>query len=262
MEPQEYTNKHLRSNLVLVLVLVFLAGTSCTAKSTSGSGISQSPITDSSTASPEITTSVPSLTPDAPDTPASEWLEYSDQTLPFHFLYPSSWYGPDVYAWEDGLRLEIGSDLVYPYGTSREDQVSTVPDSYYVTIQYNLNRQNLSWEDLVNSGWFTTYLELSDLEAGGSITTARSLAIKVREVTLGNFQGQEYIVTLPENAQTERVYIREIVAFDDNLNWIRITGSPNLVTVQDQTSWKTDYQRVDESYLDIFRAVADSISAE
>jgi len=40
----------------------------------------------------------------------------------------------------------------------------------------------------------------------------------VKEITLGDFQGLEYIATLSDIAQTERGYLREIMAFDENLN--------------------------------------------
>ena len=97
------------------------------------------------------------------------------------------------------------------------------------------------------------------MEDGGSISTIRSLTIRVREVKLGNFQGLEYIATLSDTAQTERVYIREIMAFDEDLNWLRITGSPNLVQISDLEKWKNDYSRVDLENLDIFTALAKSI---
>ncbi len=172
---------------------------------------------------------------------------------------PQTGIGPDVYEVDGTLRIAIGSDVVYPYGTSREDQISTIPDAYYITIQYNQNQTNMTWDDLVNSGWITTYLELQDLEPGATSSTIRSLAIKVRDVNLGGFQGVEYIFTLPDTAQTERVYGRQIVAFDENLNMLQIMGSPNLVTISDQENWKADYQSVDESYQEIFRFIADSI---
>ena len=90
------------------------------------------------------------------------------------------------------------------------------------------------------------------MEDGGSITTSQITDIRVREVSLGDFQGLEYIATLSDTAQTERVYIREIMAFDENLNWLRVTGSPNLVEITDPENWKDDYSRVDLANLEIF----------
>ena len=199
-------------------------------------------------------------TPEATENPFGDWLEYTNEGLGFRYLYPSSWYGPDAYESEGSLRLEVGSDVVYPYGTSREDQVNTVPDSYYITIQYFENIQGRTWDDFINSGWIDTYLGLLELEDGESITTARSLTIRVRDISLGDFQGLEYIATLSDTAQTERGYMREIMAFDKNLNWLRITGSPNLVEITDPENWKDDYRRVDQANLEKFRTLVESIS--
>jgi len=199
-------------------------------------------------------------TPEATENSFGDWLEYTNEGLGFRYLYPSSWYGPDVYESEGSLRLEVGSDVVYPYGTSREDQVNTVPNSYYITIQYFENIQGRTWDDFINSGWIDTYLGLLELEDGESITTARSLTIRVREVSLGDFQGLEYIATLSDTAQTERGYMREIMAFDEDLNWLRITGFPNLVEITDPENWKDDYRRVDQANLETFRTLVESIS--
>ena len=164
-----------------------------------------------------------------------------------------------MYESEGSLRLEVGSDVVYPYGTSREDQITTVPDSYYITIQYFENIQGRTWDDFISSGWIDSYLELLRMEDGEFFTTARSLVIRVREFSLGDFQGLEYIATLSDTAQTERGYLREIMAFDENLNWLRITGSPNLVVITDPENWKDDFSRVDLANLDIFTTLAESI---
>jgi len=201
----------------------------------------------------------PTPSPEATENPFGDWMEYNNETIGFRYLYPSSWYGPDAHETEGSLRLVVGSDVVYPYGTSREDQVTTVPDSYYITIQYFENIEGRTWDDFINSGWIDAYLGLLELENGASITTLRSLTIRVKEITLGDFQGLEYISTLSETAQTERVYLREIMAFDDDLNWLRITGSPNQVVIMDPDNWKDDFSRVDLANLDIFTTLAESI---
>jgi len=201
----------------------------------------------------------PSPTPEATQNPFGDWMEYTNEGLGFRYLYPSSWYGPDAYELEGSLRLVVGSDVVYPYGTSRETQVTTVPDSYYITIQYFENIQGRDWDDFISSGWIDSYLELQNMENGESISTARSLFIRVREVSLGDFQGLEYIATLSDTAQTERGYMREIMAFDEDLNWLRITGFPNLVEITDPENWKDDYSRVDQANLETFTTLAESI---
>lgn len=209
----------------------------------------------------EIIPELPSPTPAPTDTenPFGDWTEYTNEGFGFRFLYPNSWYGPEAYEIEGSLRLEIGSDVVYPYGTSRTEQINTVPDSYFIVIQYFENIENRTWDDFIASGWITTYLGLLDLEDGGSITTARSLTIRVKEVSLGKYNGLEYISTLSETAQTERAYAREVMAFDEDLNWLRISGFPNLVEITDESNWKEDYRRVDQANLDIFHKLVESI---
>ena len=201
----------------------------------------------------------PIPTPETTENPYGNWMEYINDTVGFRYLYPAAWYGPEVYETEGSIRLEVGSDVVFPYGTGREEQVTTVPDSYYITIQYFENIQGRTWDDFINSGWIDSYLEMLKMEDGESITTARSLVIRVREVSLGDFQGLEYIATLSDTAQTERVYIREIIAFDRDLNWLRISGSPYLVEITDPENWKDDYSRVDLENLEIFTSLAESI---
>ncbi len=198
-------------------------------------------------------------TPEATKNPYGDWMEYTNDTVGFRYLYPAAWYGPEVYETEGSMRLEVSSDVVYPYGTGRTEQITTVPDSYSITIQYFENIEGRTWDDFINSGWIDAYLGLLELENGGSITTPRSLTIRMKEVSLGDFQGLEYIGTLSETAQTERVYLREIMAFDENLNWLRITGSPNLVVITDPENWKDDFSRVDLANLDIFTTLAESI---
>jgi hypothetical protein len=201
----------------------------------------------------------PTPSPEATENPYGDWMEYINDSVGFRYLYPAAWYGPEVYETEGSMRLEVGSDMVYPYGTDRMEQVTTIPDSYYTTIQYFENIEGRTWDDFINSGWIDAYLGLLELENGGSITTPRSLTIRVKEVTLGDFVGLEYIATLSDTAQTERGYLREITAFDEDLNWLRITGSPNLVVITDPENWKDDYSRVDLANLEIFTTLAESI---
>ena len=47
------------------------------------------------------------------------------------------------------------------------------------------------------------------------------------------------------------------MAFDKELNWLRISGSPNLVEITDPENWKDDYSRVDLANLDIFTTLAE-----
>jgi hypothetical protein len=201
----------------------------------------------------------PTPSPEVTQNPFGDWTEYTNEGFGFRYLYPSTWYGPEVYESEGSLRLEVGSDLVYPYGTDRTEQITSIPDSYYITIQYFENIEGRTWDDYINSGWITSYLELLEMQDGESVTTARSLTIRVRELSVGDFQGLEYIATLSDTAQTERVYLREIMAFDQELNWLRVTGFPNMVEIADPENWKVDYQRVDQANLEIFHTLAESV---
>ncbi len=194
--------------------------------------------------------------------PYSDWETYSNDTFKISFQYPRDWYGPDVYENETDLRLMIGSDQVYPYGTSREDQISTVENSYYITIQYRKNQNNTNPDDYQNQPWMSGYLALLDLKDGESISTARALDIRVREVTLGAFTGLEYISTLSETAQTEHFYARRIVLFDQNMNALEISGSPNNVQIGESEDWRNVYRSIDEENYDIFRKVFESIVVE
>ena len=258
-----YQSEFPLKNLLIptLFLIVFTAG--CYSLSQDATSI---PLDASSapSATPQIepTETIPSPTQENGESSPGEWTDYYNETLQFSFSYPTAWYGPDVYETEGSLRQVVGSDVVYPYGTDRTEQVTTIPDSYYITIQYFENTQGRTWDDFIASGWITTYLELLDLADAESTTTPRSMTIRVREISLGNFQGLEYISTLSDTAQTERVYIREIMAFDEELNWLRVTGSPNHVEITDPENWKDDFRRVDLSNLEIFTRLAESMIIE
>ena len=252
----------LKNILILTLFLiVFTVGCYSLSQDATNIPLDASPA-PSATPQIEPTETIPSPTQENGESSPGVWTDYYNETLQFSFSYPSVWYGPDVHETEGSLRLVVGSDVVYPYGTDRTEQVTTVPDSYYITIQYFENAQGRTWDDFIASGWITTYLELFDLADGESVTTPRSLAIRVREISLGNFQGLEYIATLSDTAQTERAYSREIMVFDEELNWLRVTGFSNLVEITDPENWKDDFRRVDLVNLEIFTRLAESIIIE
>jgi hypothetical protein len=246
--------KNLSTSLFLVLLLLIVSG--CSSAPTE-ENISQDPLPQPAVTKETIPP--PSPTEEPADNPFGDWTEYTNEIIQFRFLYPSSWYGPEVEQQEGSLRVEVGSDVVYPYGTDRTEQITTIPDSYYIVIQYFENTQGRTWDDFINNGWIDIYLGLIDLQDGESITTIRSLTIREREVSLGDFNGLEYIVTLSDTAQTEIGYVREVMAFDEDLNWLRVTGFPNLVEIADETNWKADYIRVDQANLEIFRTLVESI---
>jgi hypothetical protein len=217
--------------------------------------------TDSPSSEPTevVPTEEPTPLPEPTENPFGDWLEYRNDDYGFRFLFPTDWFGPQVEDTDGFLRIEVGSDQVYPYGTNREDQITTVPDSYYVLIQYVENRENRTWDDFISSGWIDTYLALVEKTDGQFILTPRLVATRIGEVNLGDFSGLMYLATLPDNAQTERVYAREVVLFDSELNWLRITATPNLVQIADPEKWKNDYARVDTAHLETFLTLLNSI---
>ena len=177
--------------------------------------------------------------------------QYANTDFGLSFSYPSDWFGPDEYVSGDTLRVAIGSDVVYPYGTDRTDQVLTQPNSYYVLVQYTKNNQNAFWQD--------TYQKLTAMQDGESLSDARSRIIRVRQLILGNFRGFEYIATLSDTAQTEPVYNREVVLVNDSSDLLTISGSPNNVEIPAGDNWRDLYRALDEQYQDTFHAILESI---
>jgi hypothetical protein len=52
------------------------------------------------------------------------------------------------------------------------------------------------------------------------------------------------------------------MAFDEELNWLRVTGSPSLVEITNPENWKDDFRRVDLANLEIFTRLTESIIIE
>ena len=203
---------------------------------------------------PLPTATIPPSASPLPTEEASDqtWRIYDNLAFGFGFMYPSGWFGPDEYIVEDTLRLAVGSDVVYPYGTSWEEQVYQLSDSYYVVLQFTRNNQNPYWND--------TYQALANLQDGESLSDARSLITRVRQIELGPLKGFEYISTLSETAQTELFYTREVLLVNAQTNdLLTISGSPNNVTVGERLDWREAYQSVDKAYLSMFHQIVDSI---
>jgi hypothetical protein len=201
---------------------------------------------------PIIVTQPPiAVTPTVGDKPVVP-NSYTNSIFGLSFQFPSSWFGPDEYISGQQLRVEVGSDVVYPYGNP-PGQPSDVKNSYSVVIQLYKANQNPFWKD--------TYLSLQNLKDGESQSGTRSLIIRVRQLDLGRFKGFEYIATLSESAKTDNVYGRDVLLFDDQTNdLLTIDGQPNNVEVSNGTNWRTDYQKIDEANLTIFHKIVESIS--
>jgi len=170
------------------------------------------------------------------------------------FQYPFSWFGPDEYVSDQSLRVEVGSDKVYPYGTDRAEQIYETKNPYYILIQYSKNNQTQYWKD--------TYQSLLNLQDGQSLSDARSLVIRVRQLNVGRFEGIEYISTLSEMAQTEPVYARQVILFDEHSNVLTVMGTPNNVEIGDSMEWRDVYKMVDEANLMHFRQIVESLTVE
>jgi hypothetical protein len=185
--------------------------------------------------------------------PSADWKTYANPNFGLGFQYPSNWFGPDEYVSDQTMRLAIGSDVVYPYGEPPV-QPSEVKNSYSIVIQYSKNDQNTYWKD--------TYQSLINLQDGASYSDGRNLVIRVRQFTLGIFQGIEYISTLSETAQTDPTYARQIILFDEQPNVLTIMGTPNNVEFSSETGWRDIYQTIDAANLTIFHQIVDSLTME
>ncbi len=178
---------------------------------------------------------------------------YQNDAFGVGFQYPSSWLGPEEYVSEQTLRVEVGSDVVYPYGTGPEERTYTLKNSYYIVIQYSKNDQNTYWRE--------TYQSLLNLADGESLSDGRGLTIRVGQFTIGRFSGVEYISTLSETAQTSPAYSRSVILFDEQSNVLTMTGQPNNVEVVDG-NWRDAYQMIDEANSFIFHEILTSISIQ
>ena len=184
--------------------------------------------------------------------PTPTTKQYSNSQFGLEFQFPSNWFGPEEYVSDQTLRVEAGSDVVYPYG-ERPETPPTVLNSYNLVLQYTKNDQNTDWQE--------TYQSLLKLKDGESISSTRSLITRVRQIAVGNFKGFEYIFTLPESAQTDHVYSRNVILLNGQTNdLITILGQPVNVEVLNGADWREIYQALDEANLSAFRMVVDSLT--
>lgn len=181
---------------------------------------------------------------------------YANSAFGFGFQFPSSWFGPEEYISEQDLRLEVGSDKVYPYGTDPAERINELKNSYNIVIQYSKGDQN----DLATDPGYQALFSMKD---GESFSDARSLMIRVRQLEIGRFKGFEYITTLLETGQSDRFYSRSIKLFDEQSNsTLTILGQPINVEVSDGTDWRDIYRMIDEANLAAFHQITDSITVE
>lgn len=243
----------MRKSLALLVVLIV---TACAPQATAAPTASPAATSPSAPAATAAATEAPVDVPtEAPTSaPADAWQTYSNPNFGFSFRYPAGWFGPEVYISDNTLRAEIGSDVVYPYGTGLEERQYFLTDSYYIVLQYTKNSTNDFWKE--------TYQKLETMQDGESRSDARSMLIRERALTLGRFHGFEYISTLSESAQTEPVYTRSVILIDDQSNLLTAMGSPNNVTPRAGNDWRAAYQAVDEANREVFARVIESIKIE
>lgn len=195
---------------------------------------------------------IPALPTEIIQAPAQN--TYTNDAFGLGFEFPADWFGPDEYISDQTLRIEVGSDNVYPYGTSPEERIYALKNSYYVVIQYSKNDQNQYWNDIHQS--------LLSLNDGESISDARGLLIRVGRVSLSRFEGIEFISTLSETAQTSPVYFRQVILYDGQSNLLTVMGTPNNVEVANGANWRDIYRMIDETNMNTFHEILASITIE
>jgi hypothetical protein len=240
--------ENMMNKLLLLLLMVVSLLSACAPASTP----TPATLPDSEPAAP-VETQFPSPVPPTQVEAPPTWKTYTNSAFGLSFNYPADWFGPDEYISGQTLRVEVGSDTVFPYGNPLE-QPSVVKNSYKVVIQYTKNNQNTFLDD--------THQTLLSLEDGESISSPRSQIIRVRGLDFGRFQGFEYISTLSETAQTEPFYAREVFLMDDQANLITIFGTPNNVEISNGAEWREVYRGIDQAHLDFFHEIVESLEME
>ena len=204
-------------------------------------------------------TGAPEPTPD----PFPGWSTYVHPATGLGFRYPSGWFGPEVYDFEGGVRIELGSDTVYPYGTGPDERQPGAPNAYNIVIQYTLNASGWTLEQYrAGQPWLNDSLAVLELQDGESITTARSVTTRQRALTVGRFTGVEFTTTLSDTAQTERFYMRTAFLMDEGLNVLVINGSPSNVQVTDPAAWRAAFESIDAAKLSTFEGLVGSLQVD
>lgn len=177
---------------------------------------------------------------------------YANDQFGLGFQYPSDWFGPSEYVSDGTLRVEVGSDVVYPYGEQPEQAV-IAKNSYSIVIQYIRNNQNSYWQE--------TYQTILALQDGGTFSDGTNLFIRLRQFSVGRFTGFEYLTTHSEAAQMDYLYVRSILLYDGQSNDVlSIVGQPNNVEVASGAAGMDVYRSIDEANLPVFEGIIASIT--
>jgi hypothetical protein len=208
---------------------------------------------------------VPANTPSIPP----GWKEYVDDSLGIRLRYPQEWKGPEVYAAENRIILEIGSAAAFPYGTNPEDRIYPEVNQYFVDVLFFRNSSHLSMEQLQDgdpaSNWsyggsdYDIYLALMNLADGESMVLHKEAVAKSRNVTLDGFRGVEYVAASTEDAQSMILYERQTTLIDADNDMLEIIGIPIPVYVPN-VHWRDTNRAVDEAFLELYRIIIESIS--
>lgn len=234
----------MKKNLPVFLLMIVLVMSACAPQ-----------LADAPVPVVKAQTQVPVVDSPTLASPTATYRSYTNSAFDLGFQFPVDWFGPEEYVSDGTLRVEIGSDKVYPYGEP-PDQPSDVKNSYNVVIQYTKNDPNRSAGD-------STFQALLSLKDGESLSGARSLLIRVRQIKLGRFEGFEYISTLPESAHTDHVYLRSVMLLDQQSHdRLTIMGQPINVEVGNGANWRDVYQTIDETNLTNFHEIVDSITVK
>jgi hypothetical protein len=229
----------MRKTIIYPLIAVFL-------RSACGRQPSATPI------APEPTDAVQATNLPTVEATTADVQTYQNPEFGFGFSFPAGWFGPEEYVSENTLRVEIGSDRVYPYGTGLDERVYTTNNTYSIVVQYTLNNQNDYWSE--------TFQTLQGMTDGEALSDSRGKIIRVAALSLNGFEGMEFISTLSDTAQTEAVYSRQVYLVDDQSNLISIMGSPINVVVNTGEDWRSVYTQIDETNAEIFHAVVESLT--
>lgn len=201
-------------------------------------------------------TQIPGVVPPAETYPSANRELYTNNAFGLSFQYPSDWFVLD-YVSGDTIRVEVGSDIVYPYGTDPAERINELTNSYHIVIQYTKNNQTPYWEE------DATYRSLLTLQDGESLSDARSQLMRVSQLDIGRFKGFEYITTLSETGQTDPFYLRSVMLFDEQTNdLITVMGQPYNVAVGDGLQWRDVYRSIDEANLGFYHEIVASITLE
>jgi len=251
----------MRKKLALRLMVLCLVLAACTPPAPTAApqppvgeatGVSFTPLP----AETDLPEDVPSPTPvvGVPTPVADGWMGYRNPSFGLSFQYPPGWFGPEEYVNENTLRVEIGTDLVYPYGTDPSEREYMLTDSYAIVLQYMKENTNTYWQD--------TFLMLAGLSDGESLASDRGLLTRVREINQGDMRGYEFTTTLSETAQTEPFFRREFILADEQNNVVSVAGSPVNVDLSNGVPWRNTYRMIDEAHVLMLYQIVDTIALE